>query len=254
MREVLNSEECGELASLWRRRQHLSKQEVGRIYWVVEKTLQGYSPPEVQALGEGREELIAQFIFSKILRLDSTSAAPDPADVSGDDGHSAPSSSFALCAYFRRYLIDCMRASSFRRRVALEEQALESQTEACLPHCDNLEDALIEHGLSLVKVSAAARSFIAALPGPERTLLCESFGRDAAGGLSGVAARHAIASYHYRAGRLGLVHKRQGLPADFAKTLIGSWVQQELGIQISPDNMAAILAVFKILGVEASYA
>ena len=100
MREALSAQECSELSSLWRRRQHLSEQEVGRIYWVVEKTLQGYSPPEVQALGEGREELIAQFIFSKILRLDNTGSAPDPTDVAPDDGHSAPSSFFALCAYF----------------------------------------------------------------------------------------------------------------------------------------------------------
>ncbi len=85
-------------------------------------------------------------------------------------------------------------------------------------------------------------------------MLCESFGRDANGGLSGVASRHAIASYHYRAGRLGLVHKRQGLPGDFAKTMIGAWVQQDLGISIAPDNMTAILAIFKILGAEASYA
>ena len=254
MHEVLNAEECVELTSLWRRRHHLSEQEVGRIYWVVERTLQGYCPPEVQALGEGREELIAQFIFSKILRLDCADPAPGLTDAAPDDGHSAPSSSFALCAYFRRYLIDCMRASSFRRRVALEEQALENQAEECLPQCENLEACLAEHGLSLVKVSAAAREFIAGLPHPERTLLCESFGRDAAGGLSGVAARHAIASYHYRAGRLGLVHKRQGLPGDFAKTLIGAWVQQDLRVPIAADNMAVILAIFKILGVEASYA
>lgn len=254
MREVLNPEECDELASLWRRRLRLTEDEVGRVYSVVEKTLQGYCPPEVQALGEGREELIAQFIFSKILRLDGTNAAADLGDAAADDGHSAPSSSFALCAYFRRYLIDCMRASSFRRRVALEEQAFENQAEECLPQSESLEDCLAEYGLSLQKVSAAARAFIAALPQPERTLLCESFGRDANGGLSGVASRHAIASYHYRAGRLGLVHKRQGLPGDFAKTLIGNWVQQELGISIAPDNMAAILATFKILGAEASYA
>lgn len=254
MREVLNLEECDELASLWRRRLRLTEEEVGRIYSVVEKTLRGYCPPEVQALGEGREELIAQFIFSKILRLDGTNTTADMGDAAADDGHSAPSSSFALCAYFRRYLIDCMRASSFRRRVALEEQAFENQAEECLPQSESLEDCLAEHGLSLHKVSTAARAFIAALPRPERTLLCESFGRDANGGLSGVASRHAIASYHYRAGRLGLVHKRQGLPGDFAKTLIGTWVQQELGISIAPDNMAAILATFKILGAEASYA
>ena len=100
----------------------------------------------------------------------------------------------------------------------------------------------------------AARSFIAALDTPERILLCEGFGKEAAGGLSGIASRHAIASYHYRAGRLGLVHKREGLTADYAKTAIGGWLQNVLKITIAPDNMDAILEVFKILGAEASYA
>ena len=72
--------------------------------------------------------------------------------------------------------------------------------------------------------------------------------------LSGVASRHSIASYHYRAGRLGLVHKREGLVSDYAKTQLGQWIQQGLGIPIHPENMRAIHSVFKILGVEASYA
>ena len=89
---------------------------------------------------------------------------------------------------------------------------------------------------------------------PERILLCESFGREAAGGLSGVASRHAIASYHYRAGRLGLVHKREGLASDYGKTQLGHWLQQGLGIGIRTENMRVIHCIFKILGVEASYA
>jgi hypothetical protein len=113
---------------------------------------------------------------------------------------------------------------------------------------------LAEHGLSAAAVQQAARAFIAQLDEPERLLLCEGFGREAEGGLSGIASRHAIASYHYRAGRLGLVHKREALTADYAKTRLGGWLQQTLGIAIERENMAAILQVFKILGAEASYA
>jgi hypothetical protein len=168
--------------------------------------------------------------------------------------HSAPSSAFALCACFRRYLIDCTRASAFRRKLSIGEQITEEQLEALLGPQDAQQDCLAEHGLSAQAVHEAARAFIASLGEPERLLLCEGFGKEAAGGLSGIASRHAIASYHYRAGRLGLVHKREGLPADYARTQLGSWLQDTLGIAIAPDNMDAILAVFKILGAEASYA
>lgn len=256
MQDTLSSGESTELVRLWRRRQQLSPDEMGRMYAIVGDALRACSPPELKVLGESRQELVAQFIYVKVLRLD---ADPDEveegaAQVAASD-HSAPSTAYALCAYFRRYLIDCTRASSFRRKLSIGEQVSEAQLDAQLGSQDAPdEDCLAEHGLSEAKVQALARAFIAALPEPERLLLCEGFGREAAGGLSGIASRHAIASYHYRAGRLGLVHKREGLPADYAKTLLGSWIQHTLGIAIAADNMAAILRVFKILGAEASYA
>jgi len=257
MQDTLSSGESTELVRLWRRRQQLSPDEMGRMYAIVGDALRSCSPPELRMLGESRQELVAQFIYVKVLRLD---ADPDESEegsagASAADGHSAPSTAFALCAYFRRYLIDCTRASSFRRKLSIGEQVSEAQLDAQLgSHAPPEDDCLAEHGLSDDKVRGLARTFIAALPEPERLLLCEGFGREAAGGLSGIASRHAIASYHYRAGRLGLVHRRESLPADYAKTLLGAWIQHTLGIAIVPDNMDAILQVFKILGAEASYA
>jgi len=261
MQDTLSPRQSTELVRLWRRRQQLSPDEMGRMYAIVGDALRGCSPPELKVLGEGRHELVAQFIYVKVLRLD---ADPDESEEgasaatpssSSTNGHSAPSTAFALCAYFRRYLIDCTRASSFRRKLSIGEQVSEAQLDAQLGSQSAPEDdCLAEHGLSDARVQSLARAFIAGLPEPERLLLCEGFGREAAGGLSGIASRHAIASYHYRAGRLGLVHKREALPADYAKTLLGSWLQDTLGIAIEPGNMAAILQVFKILGAEASYA
>ncbi|ATA52303.1 MULTISPECIES: hypothetical protein [Variovorax] len=248
MQETLSSAESSELVRLWRRRQTLSSDDMGTMYRIVGDALVACNPPELQVLGEGRQELVAQFIYVKVLRLDA-----DPDESEERAGHSAPSTAFALCAYFRRYLIDCTRASSFRRKVSIGDQITEAQLEDELGPGEDLDGCLAEHGLSAQAVQLAARAFIAGLPEPERILLCEGFGQEAEGGLSGVASRHAIASYHYRAGRLGLVHKREGLGAGYAQTRIGSWIGQTLGIAIEADNMAAILQVFKILGAEASY-
>lgn len=254
MQPPLSSDDSAELMRLWQHRQVLAPQQMGRLYSIVGGALAGCHPPELQALGESRQELVAQFIYVKVLRLDLD---PDDAE-SGEPApkargsHSAPSTAFALCAYFRRYLIDCTRASAFRRKLSLGDEVDDAQLDAQLGEHEDAEDCLAEHGLSSPRVQAAAREFIAGLDAPERLLLCEGFGQEAP--LSGVAARHAIASYHYRAGRLGLVHKRDALPADYGRTLIGSWLQGTLGLTMTPDNMAAILQVFKILGAEASYA
>lgn len=265
MQQTLSSAESVELVRLWRRRQTLSPDEMGNMYRIVGDALKVCNPPELAVLGEGRQELVAQFIYVKVLRLDAdpdeaevgeeTSASPAPASSKRGatrSEHSAPSSAFALCAYFRRYLIDCTRASAFRRKLSIGEQITEDQVEAHIGAHESSQDCLAEHGLSAAAVHASAREFIAGLDPPERILLCEGFGNEAAGGLSGIASRHAIASYHYRAGRLGLVHRREGLTADYAKTRIGGWLQQVLKITIAPDNMDAILEVFKILGAEAS--
>lgn len=255
MQHALSPQDSAELMRLWQHRQALAPPQMARLYGIVGAALASCRPPELQALGESRQELVAQFIYIKVLRLDV-----DPED--GDDAqapapkargsHSAPSSAYALCAYFRRYLIDCTRASAFKRKLSIGDEVDEAQLDAQLGAQEDMQDCLAEHGLSLARVAAAARAFIAGLDEPERLLLCEGFGQEAAGGLSGVAARHAIASYHYRAGRLGLVHKRDALPADYGRTLIGGWLRDELGLEIAAENMAAILQVFKILGAEAS--
>lgn len=256
MQNTLSSEDSAELVRLWRRRQTLAPQEMGRMYGIVGNALGDCHPPELKALGEGRQELVAQFIYLKVLRLD---ADPEEGDEEGGGAaeraaHSAPSTAFALCAYFRRYLIDCTRATRFRRRLSLGEEVSDEQLDAHLRgHRGPGRDAagcLAEHGLRAADVVEAARRFIDGLGEPERLLLCEGFGREAP--LSGVAARHAIASYHYRAGRLGLVHRRESLPADYGRTLLGGWIAQTLGIAIEAGNMDAIGAVFEILGAEAS--
>jgi hypothetical protein len=254
MQQSLSTNESDELVRLWRRRHTLASNEMGRLYTIVGQALQSCHPPELNALGEERQELVAQFIYCKVLRLDADHGEEDDGSARGGSAHSAPSNAFALCAYFRRYLIDRTRSAAFKRNVSIGEQISEDMVEAQAGAHESPEAPLAEHGLNAAVVHAAARAFIAALAPPERLLLCESFGNEAPGGLAGVAARHAIASYHYRAGRLGLVHHRQKKSGDWARTTLGVWITQELGIAIEPENMDAIRAVFQVLGAEASCA
>lgn len=228
------------------------------MYAIVTRALHPCTPSELRSLDDSKQELIAQFIYAKVLRLHTTSA-PD-ADPTGESApadpapsSSAPSNALALCAYFKRYLIDCTRASRLRRNIPIGEDGIdEARLEAELGLNDDEEGALRDHGLDDVQVKAAARRFIEELPEPERLLLCEGFGQEVSGGLSGVASRHRIASYHYRAGKLGLVHNRNALPRDYGRTLMGGWIQKTLGISIERENMSAIHRVFKILALEAS--
>jgi hypothetical protein len=250
MSTALLEKENDELVTLWRRRQALTSKEMGRLYTIVGKALRGCHPPELNSLGEDREELIAQFIYTKVLRLGVDTDEP----IGESAAHSTPSNAYALCSYFRRYLIDCTRSAAFKRNVSIGDQISDDELEAQAGASDSTYAQLEQHGLTSERVHSSARAFIAKLPKAERLLLCEGFGQEAEGGLAGVASRHAIASYHYRAGRLGLVHRRQQLPTDWSRTTIGTWISTELGIEIAPENIDVIRQVFQILGAQASCA
>jgi hypothetical protein len=89
-------------------------------------------------------ELVGLWRRRQTLAPDEVEASP--AAESRD--HSAPSSAFALCAHFRRYLIDCTRASSFRRKLSIGGQVSEAQLEDQLGAHEDPAIVLAEHGLS----------------------------------------------------------------------------------------------------------
>ncbi|BBU31932.1 hypothetical protein BTHE68_56660 [Burkholderia sp. THE68] len=237
------------LPDLWHRRASLSNVEMERIYVLVRAALHGYHPAELRALHEDKEELIAQFIFSRVLRLD-----PERAE-SHACAQSAPSSGFALCAYFRRYLIDCLRSASHQRNVSLEVDGMADQIDARAHSIDDpVESALTEHGLDEASVRMASRAFVAALDDADRVILAGTLGayRDRDGGLKGVADEHGVPSYHYRARKLGVTMKKTALPADYARTKIGQWIGQTLRIDITHENCEVILIVLNLLAIEAN--
>lgn len=234
------------LPKLWQHRAHLSRDEMASIYSIVHSALVTYHPMELQALGEDKEELISQFIFLKVLRLETLHA-----DATTFPLHSAPSNRHAVCAYFRRYLIDCLRSAGHQRNVPIDDALHEIDRRAAMP-ADTIGAALLLHGLDETGVRESARAFIAGLDEADQLVLAGSLGwlSDSKGGLSEVAARYRIASYHYRAGKLGVTLRKNAKPIDFARTALGRWIEQTLGIDIVPDNRAAILAALGILSAQ----
>jgi hypothetical protein len=236
------------LPDLWQRRTCLNHDEMASIYSIVRHALTGYHPSELQALGEDKEELISQFLYLKVFRLEAEQSAAPTFPL-----HSAPSSSHAVCAYFRRYLIDCLRSASHQRNVSLDEAEVMLETDwQTAFHPDPIGSVLMQYGLNEAGVRESASRFIASLDEADRMLLAGSLGwlSNEKGGLSQVAARYGIASYHYRARKLGVTLKKDSLPADFARTEIGQWIAQTLGIDITPGNRIAILLVLGILSAQ----
>ncbi|SAL32652.1 hypothetical protein AWB67_01327 [Caballeronia terrestris] len=235
------------LLDLWHRRASLTQAEMAQIYQLVRLALRSYHPSELRALPEGKEELIAQFIFSRVLRLDADRA------VSHACAESAPSTVYALCAYFRRYLIDCLRSASVQRNVSLEVDDMAARIDA---HARSLADpiasALAEHGLTEASVRASARLFVGSLDVTDRVILSATLGanRGCKGGLRSVASEHEIPSYHYRARKLGVTKKKTETPAGFGTTKIGGWLATTLGIALTFENRDAILIALNLLALE----
>lgn len=161
------------LPDLWRRRTHLSHDEMVSMYHLVRGALRAYHPLELQSLREDKEELVAQFIYAKVLRLEpGHSTAKSCAE-------SAPSNNYAICAYFRRYLIDCLRSASHQRNVSMEVSGIDQQVDE---HAQAIEDpvrsVLLQYGLDESRVRRMARCFISALDRHERVVLAGTLGRD----------------------------------------------------------------------------
>jgi len=244
----LDSVDDSVLADLWQRRARLSHDEMASIYTTVRHALTAYHPQELKALGEDKEELISQFIYLKVFRLEANHTQPATFPL-----HSAPSNSHAVCAYFRRYLIDCLRSASRQRNVSLDDNDVlaEIDRQAAL-HPDPVGSVLMQYGLTETVVRESACEFIASLDKPDLLLLAGSLGwlSNQKGGLSEIASRYRIASYHYRARKLGVTLRKGAIPADFACTGIGQWIEQSLGIDIAPANRMAILVVLGILSAQ----
>ncbi|WNC91281.1 hypothetical protein RI103_08035 [Paraburkholderia sp. FT54] len=242
------SDDVATLSVLWHRRTNLSGTEMGCVYAIVRRALRRYYPSELRALSEDKDELIAQFIFYRVLRLGTNHITPH------EPANGVPMSAYAICAYFRRYLIDCLRSASHRHNVSIEVNGISAELDArALALDDPVESVLVEYGLDERRTRQAAAAFVSALAEADRIILAGSLGTHCGskGGLRGIADHHCLPSYHYHAQKLGVTLKKSANPEDFASTKIGSWMRDTLGIEIIAENRRVILIILNLLALEA---
>ena len=217
----------------WERRAHLDPAGWHAFYQLTHRFLAACPVRSFAAeLGE-RKVLIDDFFHDKIF-MSAGSDAP------------APFGAGALCQYFRRYLVDRTRNAWDAHRVSDEEAG--TAYEGCaFTRVDDIDKILADGGLNIESVVAAARDFLAAQEEAERLYLALHTCADEAEALSGLAERHRIASYHYKAKKLGITREKGACEAGYEKTRIGEWLTRTLAVPLTAERQDEILAALKIL-------
>lgn len=230
------------LRQLWTNRARLSQAEWEELFQHISFGLRNRCRAvELERVGDDRDAYIAQFFLLKVFE-----------EVSH---HSSPPQHFgALCLYFRNFLKDTVKSAEHRYLTQFDdpEDGDESFADR-VPNDPDTQDEtnahLFEANLNEVEVRLAAGEFLASLDVADQTYLaCHSCADDNdAEPLSSLAKRMEIASYHYRALKLGITRKKDEFEQGYEETKIGAWLTQQLGLQCTRDYVQEIFAALKIL-------
>jgi hypothetical protein len=236
---------------LWQSRSHLSEDEWSSLYLLVTDFLRRLHFPELASLPESKDDYIQAFFVEKILTREA-----------GNSNTAIHAGYFKVA--FKFYLIDELRRQKIRNQVDLNEKDDSNPDESIqleqLHHIQdkpdedafsgvNLERSLAEHGLTIEQIQDSAFEWLKGQELWAQLYLVEHFcpdSQDRPPTLQTLAAKHGIASYHYRARQLGITNKKTDHPSDYADTAIGRWAIG-LGIKIIPENMSILLFLFKCL-------
>lgn len=230
------------LRRLWSNRSHLSQAEWEELFLHISFGLRNMCrAEELDRLGDDRDAYISQFFLLKVFEEVSHHSA-------------APQHYGALCIYFRNFLKDIVKSAEHRYVTQFDDSDEGDESFANKvpddPHNrDETEAHLFEANLSEASVRQAAEAFLASLDMEDQVYLaCHSCAEDSdTEPLSALAKRMEIASYHYRALKLGITRKKEEFEEGYEHTKIGAWVTQKLGLQCTRDYIREIFAVLKIL-------
>lgn len=222
------------------------------LYGIVTAMLSTFHPRELRCLRDDKEELVSQFLFKRVLRLDC-----DPARRRVFHRHSAPTGTAAVRAYFRRFLVDRLRSAEHRRVALLAE--IPDAGEAGLA---DRSGPVVDHGsmqaerdrplgeLTEAQVRRAARRFVARLTPEERCALGCTFGAPRPGD-DGFRPACAEPGCRRNARQLGVAGGTRLSPRAFAASRIGRWIEIDLGLPIHVRHRDSIRRVLEILADEA---
>ena len=192
---------------------------------------------ELSALPASRDSYIVEFFAEKMV---FKAQRMNPQGVQGLSGG-------ALCFFFRNYLKDEIREGS--RFTSLDDRAESAPEDAPTPH-------------------AAVKEFLGALGGPVclaeqiQTFIADQeewairmlgghFCADEDEAIPMSSLCKGIASYHYKAQKLGITIKKDAdALVGYEHTRIGQWMQS-LGVAIVPDSMPVMRFLLEALCLEA---
>lgn len=224
------------LVALWSRRDGLSQDEWTELYQLIVSILKRSNPSILRSLPESKEHYIQDFFLHKVF---------EPAK----HGSSCPHGENELCSYFNNYLIDVYRSPAVRTTDFVEDF---DHVERCCEeaHVSDKPGShdFFEYGFSQQDVHLQARKFLDNLDEVGRLYLALNACADVPEPLYKLAERMRIASHHYRAHILGITRKRGEFSKGYEKTQIGSWLNQKLGLEITPS--AEVFSALKILCFE----
>lgn len=224
-----------ELRDLWNRRADLDADGLTRLYQLVTARLRSARCPELAALDGDGDEHIHDFFVLKA--MDNPVGAIEHANV--------------LVTYFRRFLRDRLQ----RNATAGGRIDRDDETQWNLPDCleapdDGLAAALLDlseaTGLDETALGDAAGRFLDSLDDWARDYLALSFCPDRGLPLVTLAKARRIASYHYKAQKLGITWQKGQTWQGYRETRIGAWLCS-LGLEPEPAQAALIATALKIL-------
>lgn len=234
------------LGDLWQRRSRLSEAEWHALYKLVWQILIGYRPRELAGLPDEREEYVQAFFTDKVFRFDAAA-----------DGRSVHAT--ALREFYRRFLCDRLDQQKNERKLFVPEAADGSDGPGCgcgAELADSAADdeagALADAGLTLEDAVARTDAWLARMEPWVTPYLALHYCADveATEPLVHLAQRLGVASYHYKAKKLGFVWsgKQAAAGERFGQdTLLGRFIEDDLGIAVATENGALVLTAFKIL-------
>ena len=247
-----NAEKDLHLYELWSHRDQLTKQEWEELYAIIYSTLRhGYTDLVNTIKGENHDDLLNDFFVDKVIKT-----AANPSSYNSAKGTFIS----YLSKTYENYLKDRLRYNARKsdREISppyqsdndeewLDKKAATTFSPYSALSIPDVADALWEHGLDIDKVAHSATQWLDAQELWVRILLtkgwCSDKGQRVA--LKTLADRYEIASYHYKAQKLGITFKGQ-TPEKFSKTLLGRWLTG-LGLSLEPDSYSALDAALKIL-------
>jgi hypothetical protein len=231
------------LTDLWSLRETLGQAEWSELYQQVWCALAHAHAPELAGLPMEREEYIQKYFLLKVF---------EPATY----GNAAPHHSGALKAWFRRFLVDELRAWGYRKTDSLDGDEAghpEAEAAAAGSHAHFHDPAADDCHQSDVRAANQAAGFFAESEPWVRLYLALHFCPDAEDALplSVIAKRYQVNAYHHRARKLGITLHRDSLVADYGSTRIGAWLMAITGAPIHPSQMDCYRRALGILCLEA---